>query len=300
MRRTKMQVKPAKPAQPAKGSPDFTAAYLATDADRVVEYEVRSGQVTGYTAASPSKVDELANQDAVAVFAHGALRTVLAVADGLGGHPGGDQASQLALEVLAAELERTPDEPEAVASAIQTAFQHANDALLAQGEGAGTTLVVAEVDGKQVRTYHVGDSVALLTGGRGLLKLQTVAHSPVGYALQAGWIDEAQAMVHEERHLVSNVLGDKSMRVEVGKPVALRPRDTLLLASDGLFDNLRVQELAVMVRRGALGSATVGIVEECRRRMMTPDEELSKPDDLAILMYRPIGGEPRGTQKRSR
>ena len=53
------------------------------------------------------------------------------------------------------------------------------------------------------------------------------------------------------------------------------------------------------LRRGALGDATVGIVEECRHRMVTPEGELSKPDDLAILMYRPIGGEPR-RQKRSR
>ncbi len=273
---------------------DFEAAYLGEHTEQAVEYAVRGGDVVAFTSRSPVKdgVAGEVNQDAVAVFAHGAGRTVLAIADGLGGHPGGDEASMLALVTLEHELRAAPDDPAAVRSAILAGFEHANEAILALGTGSGTTLIVAEIDRRTLRTYHVGDSGALLFGGRGRLKLETVAHSPVGYALQAGLIDEAEAMVHEERHLVSNVVGDAQMRVEVGSAIALQPRDTLIVASDGLFDNLRIAEIIELARRGPLGDAAGALVGECRRRMTRSDAELSKPDDLALAVFRPSAREP--------
>ena len=76
----------------------------------------------------------------------------------------------------------------------------------------------------------------LVTGGLGKIKLLTVSHSPVGMALESGLLDEAEAMHHEERHIVSNVVGSAGMRIEIGAKRKLAPRDTVLLASDGLAE----------------------------------------------------------------
>ena len=153
--------------------------------------------------------------------------------------------------------------------------------------GACTTMSVVEVSGRTARAYHVGDSMILLISQRGRLKHQTVCHSPVGFALEAGIIDEFEAMIHEERHLVSNVLGHKDMRIEVGSPLHLAKRDTLLAATDGLFDNLLLDEIIELTRKGSLGKAARNMADIARERMMDEFGSMpSKPDDMTFVLYR--------------
>jgi serine/threonine protein phosphatase PrpC len=153
--------------------------------------------------------------------------------------------------------------------------------------GAATTLAVAEIQGDRMRPYHVGDSLILLVGQRGKLKLESVSHSPVGFAVEAGVLDRREALHHEDRHLVSNILGAPDMRIEIGSERALAARDTLLLASDGLSDNLHVREIAERIRRGPVGEAAEALAATARRRMFDPrEDEPSKPDDLTLLVFR--------------
>src|SRR5690606_2144872 len=109
-----------------------------------------------------------------------------------------------------------------------------------------------EIQNGVIRPYHVGDSAILLTGQRGKLKMQTIAHSPIGYAVEAGLMREEEAIHHEERHVISNVIGSDQMRIEIGPPVEMARRDTLVLASDGLLDNLLPSEIVGYVRSGPL------------------------------------------------
>lgn len=264
------------------------------------------GEVAVYSACSPAR--EPPNQDAALVVSLSPERGVLAVADGLGGQPAGERASALALEELAGRLAAVgADGP--LREAVLDGFEAANRAVLELGVGAGTTLVVVEVDarsdgdgvageargapGPTVRTYHVGDSEALVVGQRGRVKLQTISHSPVAYAVEAGFLDEGEALVHEDRHLVSNVLGSPDMRVEVGSGLTLSARDTLLVASDGLFDNLSRDEVVEAIRKGPLVEAVARLAESCRARMLAPGRGRgepaapSKPDDLTIVAFRP-------------
>jgi serine/threonine protein phosphatase PrpC len=127
----------------------------------------------------------------------------------------------------------------------------------------------------------------LVVGQRGKVKLCTVSHSPVGYAVEAGLLDEKEAIHHEDRHLVSNIVGTPEMRIEVGRTLKLRPRDTLVLGSDGLFDNLHLEEVTAYVRKGPLPRAAEAVADACRRRMCEPQpDHPSKPDDLTFLLYR--------------
>jgi serine/threonine protein phosphatase PrpC len=127
----------------------------------------------------------------------------------------------------------------------------------------------------------------LLVGQRGKVKLQTISHSPVGYAVEAGYLDAEEAMLHEDRHYVTNTLGSPDMRIEIGTPVAMAARDTLLLASDGLFDNLYVGEIVDLVRKGPLVDAAARLLATCRGRMAAVQEgRPSKSDDLTFVLYR--------------
>ena len=138
-----------------------------------------------------------------------------------------------------------------------------------------------------MRPFHVGDSHLLVVGNRGKVRFHTIPHSPVGYAVEAGVLDEKGAMFHEDRHLVSNILGAEDMRIEVGPVLPLAPRDTLLLASDGVTDNLFLREIIERVRKGPLDDAGARLAAACRKRMVAPAEgQPSKDDDMTFVLYR--------------
>jgi serine/threonine protein phosphatase PrpC len=121
------------------------------------------------------------------------------------------------------------------------------------------------------------------------VKWQTIPHSPVGFAVEAGVLDEEEAMHHEERHVVSNVVGSAEMRIEIGPEIRLAPRDTVVLASDGLLDNLTMDEIIARVRKGRLDKAVRRLAVDTRRRMTCPEEgQPSKPDDTTIIAYRTL------------
>jgi serine/threonine protein phosphatase PrpC len=251
--------------------------------------EVGGGAVAVYSARSPARSSP--NEDAAGVMALAEDRAVLAVADGLGGAPAGQQASEIAVRSLVETVGRASREgQESARAGILDGFETAHEAVLGLGVGAATTLTVAEISGSSCRVYHVGDSLALVTGQRGRTRLQTLPHSPVGYGVESGLLDERDAMYHDERHLVSNAIGSADLRIDVGLPVALAPRDTLVLASDGLSDNLQTDEIVELVRKGPLVRAARRLTERVRERMEGGREgEPSKPDDLTFLIFRRTG-----------
>ncbi|MEO1574908.1 MAG: PP2C family serine/threonine-protein phosphatase, partial [Pseudomonadota bacterium] len=89
-------------------------------------------------------------------------------------------------------------------------------------------------------------------------------------------------------------LGSSKMSIEVGPSLRLKMRDTVVLGSDGLFDNLRTEEIVERVRKGPLLTAGERLQQSARRRMATPHSaQPSKPDDLTFLLFR------RGPAKKS-
>ena len=248
-------------------------------------HPIYGGTAAVYTARSPDK--QSPNEDAAALIEVNGREGILVVADGLGGLPAGEQASCLAVRKLIASVEDASADEPSLRTAILNGLEEANRAIGELGVGAGTTMAIAEIQGHTVRPYHVGDSMILVVGQRGKVKLQTVSHSPVGYAVEAGLLDESEAMHHHQRHLVSNIIGTPDMRIEVGSTIELARYDTLLLASDGLFDNLHIDEIVQRVRKGPLKRAIRAMAEECRHRMLSPREgQPSKPDDLTFLAFR--------------
>jgi serine/threonine protein phosphatase PrpC len=270
----------------AEGLEQGAKVFFGRDMDRGEIHPLCGGLASVYSARCPGK--ERLNEDAAALIAAGASSAVLVVADGLGGGPSGQQASSLAVRTLVDSIAHGMREDAMLRTAILNGLEAANRAVQQMGIGAATTVAVVELQEGTVRPYHVGDSMILVVGQRGKIKLQTTSHSPVGFAVEAGLLDEQEAMFHHDRHVVSNVVGCPKMKIELGPALRLAPRDTVLLASDGLFDNLHVEEIVERMRKGSLESATLRLLHDSRRRMNTPEEnQPSKPDDLTFVLFRP-------------
>jgi len=249
------------------------------------EIEVAGGVAVAHTCRDPFKETE--NEDTVAVIPYGPGAAVLVVADGAGGLPAGKRASLTAVTTLAAALQTAMDKTMLLRTAILNGIEAANEAVLGLANGSATTLTVVTIEGLVARSYQIGDSEALVVGQRGLVKLQTTAHSPTGFAVEAGFLDEREALHHEDRHLVSNFLGTSDMRIDVGAGVELRPRDTVLVASDGLTDNVHIDETIDRVRAGKLAESAASVVDLATRRMtVAKDGQPCKPDDLSLILFR--------------
>lgn len=264
--------------------------FCARDLDAPSIVPLCGGMAAVFTRRCPGQAD--VNEDAALLVAVDEDRGLLAVADGMGGLNGGEKASATALESLDATLRTALADGRAFRESILTGFETANTAVCDLRLGAGTTLTVVEIDARAVRTYHVGDSEALVVGQRGRRKLETIPHSPVGYGVEAGLIDEDDALHHDQRHEISNALGGAEMRVDMSHQVRLAARDTLVVASDGVFDNLSVEQIIGCVRKGPLRHAAAALQREVLRRMQDPPADSpSKLDDLTFVVYRPGRGE---------
>jgi serine/threonine protein phosphatase PrpC len=243
------------------------------------------GRIVAYTCRSPDKETE--NEDTVAVIPFGPQAAVLVVADGAGGLPAGKRASLAAVKALSDSLQQAVEETMLLRTAILNGIEAANNAVKDLGNGSATTLTVIAVEGLTVRAYQVGDSEAMVVGQRGLVRLQTTAHSPTGFAVEAGFLDQREALHHAERHLVSNFIGAADMRIDIGAEVKLQARDTIMLASDGLMDNVHVDEIIQRIRSGPLDEAVERLIALAKRRMSgASTAQPSKPDDLSLILFR--------------
>ncbi|MCP5092219.1 MAG: SpoIIE family protein phosphatase [Gammaproteobacteria bacterium] len=247
--------------------------------------DVGGGIAVAYSSRDPYKNSE--NEDTVAIIPYGPGAAVLVVADGAGGLPAGKRASLTATTTLAESLQDAADRTMLLRTAILNGIEEANDAVLALANGSATTMTVITIEGLHARSYQIGDSEAIIVGQRGLIKLQTTAHSPTGFAVEAGFLDERDALHHEERHLISNFLGSSDMSIDIGAQVKLKPRDTVIVASDGLMDNVHVAEIVECIRKGPLSAAADCAVNLARERMQREDDgQPSKPDDLSLILFR--------------
>jgi len=248
-------------------------------------YAAASGNIVTYLKKAPGKSSDI--EDSLGVYLLDKGDCVLAVADGMGGAACGTEASRIAVQALMDAITASGHSETGYRETILTALETANQAVLGLGVGAGTTVAIAEISQGGIRPYHVGDSEVLVVGQRGKVKLQTISHSPVSYAVEAGILDEQEAIHHDERHLISNYLGAGDMRIEIGSGIKLARHDTVLLSSDGLFDNLHLEEIIEIIRKGNLRNAATQLITLLNERMSgTNSKYPSKPDDAGFILYR--------------
>ena len=200
------------------------------------------------------------NEDAVA-----AGPRLAAVADGMGGAPGGEIASALAIAILAdAFTGRSPDE---LTAAVRAANRAIWDRARASGDldGMGTTICAAGLVGDgRLAVVHVGDSRAYLARAGSLTRL-THDHSVTGELVRLGELTEEAALGHPHRHVLTRALG-VGPGVELdGEVHPVASGDRLLLCTDGLFTEVPRDDIAAVMSAADGVEATA---EELVRRAL--------------------------------
>ena len=177
------------------------------------------------------------------------------VADGMGGHAGGDVASALVTRDLAKLDEPQTGSPEHAAEALRTSLLNANtmlrDTVKEHHElaGLGTTFVGFLTVGDQLSVAHIGDSRLYLFRD-GALQQITKDHTFVQRLVDSGRITEEEAQYHPRRSVLMRVLGDVESAPEVDTMVLdTRPDDIWLLCSDGLCGYVSDDDIEKILRR---------------------------------------------------
>ncbi len=269
--------------EPSTQLPPSWRLILDGQMNQIEEFSVAGGKAMVLVRRRPGRLSE--NEDSLLVAPLTANSAVLAVADGAGGLPDGCAASQRAISAIAGAL--ADDSLGSVQKRIEEGFRVAHREILELGSGAATTVSLVLIENGQLWSYHIGDSMTLIIGSGGERSFQTVPHSPVGYAVRDGLLSEEQAIRHEELHLVSNLLGIGRAEVEIKGPLRLGPGDTVVIGSDGLFDNLLIKDIAGRISKPDIAAAARELVHEVWRRMTQPSpEDPSKPDDLSVALFR--------------
>ncbi|WP_298387387.1 Stp1/IreP family PP2C-type Ser/Thr phosphatase [Ferrimicrobium sp.] len=193
--------------------------------------------ITYAAATDPGRVRSQ-NQDRL--FADG---TVFIVADGMGGHAGGNVAAEVAVSETVASLKAGHRPEIAIENANRSILDRASSELAL--EGMGTTLTMALIDTEEslADVYNVGDSRAYLLRAGDLTQL-TNDHTFVQELVDAGSITREQATTHRARHVLTRVLGVATEVEPDHFRVPLQPGDVVLLCSDGLINEVSNDEIA--------------------------------------------------------
>ncbi len=222
-----------------------------------------------------------------------------AVADGMGGHVGGEVAARVAVETLEQAFERVP-----TAAGLQEAISEANAAVWHESQvnadlrGMGTTLTAAALVGGAgghdvLALANVGDSRAYVFSEDRLVQV-TDDHSLAEERMRQGEMTEEEAAVHPQRHILTRALGVSS-EVEADMwELELRSGDRLVLCSDGLSNEVGTDEMADILR-------TVGDPGGAARRLVEAANEHGGADNITVVVIDvQVGEGGGGTETRVR
>ncbi len=174
-----------------------------------------------------------------------------AVADGMGGHEGGEWASSKLVE----KLEKIEDDEDFAAAGerVAEAIRIANQSILREAKKRdkqmGTTVVALLVRDTKYSVTWVGDSRAYLLRG-GQLQLLSRDHTQVQEMVARGIMSESDAVDHPMGHILSRAVGVRDEVVIDQVTGEVQPGDTFLVCSDGLHGYVEEQEIARLLARG--------------------------------------------------
>jgi serine/threonine protein phosphatase PrpC len=186
---------------------------------------------------------------------------VVAVADGLGGHPGGDIASKCAIDAVAQAPEEI-DGAGLVGAAHDRIIARIAEALGERSEliAMATTLTLAVLSPTgPIEVAHVGDSRAYLANGSHIVQV-TEDHTHGMDRVVAGELSLEDAKQDPDWHVMSNWLGFESYRVASYR-APVEPGDRLLLCSDGLSNMLGEDQIAEFLAIGTVERSAAALID---------------------------------------
>jgi PPM family protein phosphatase len=205
------------------------------------------------------------------------------IADGMGGHDGGQEASRLAVETVREVYDHSFDEnPQ---GALLEAFRAAHGRIIDYGErhaafhGMGTTCTAVVLCGRELYFAHVGDSRLYLIRDKRIERL-TRDHSYVGRLVESGLVRAEDAERHPQRHILTAALGaGLEIVADGGEPgLMVEAGDNLLLCTDGLWGVTTDAELEAAVSGHGPAECCASLVELARQR--------GGPDNITVQLLR--------------
>ena len=198
------------------------------------------------------------NEDQVGYFTNKAGIALAIVADGIGGHQGGEVASEMAVEHLGHYFSLTDfTQPEDGASWLKEHIAEENALIHKTGQqfkdlkGMGTTIVCLMFFGESYLVAHIGDSRAYLLR-HGEVRQLTQDHSLVNEMVQKGEITRQEAQNHPQKNIITRTLGiEESVKLDYDiKP--LEVGDLFMLSTDGLTNMVSSDQLNAVLKEDNL------------------------------------------------
>ncbi|HBE99352.1 MAG TPA: Stp1/IreP family PP2C-type Ser/Thr phosphatase [Firmicutes bacterium] len=196
------------------------------------------------------------NEDRAIILMNSDNEVFLAVSDGMGGSEKGDVASKLTIDLLKAAFKKKRKHRYLFSDKnwITRTCKNINKKIYSMAEkmrkaekksekiSMGCTLVAVLITGERMMIANIGDSRAYMLKD-GELKQLTTDQTYVEYLLKTGRISEEGAKTHPDRHILTNALGVyNSLSLSItDKPYH---GESILLCSDGLYNNLDSKEIA--------------------------------------------------------
>jgi serine/threonine protein phosphatase PrpC len=212
---------------------------------------------------------------------------LLAVADGLGGHPGGDVASRLAVQALCDHVRAHAAAALSWTELLQAGFAAAHAAVrAAAGRRAdlaemATTLTAAVLVDDWLYWAHVGDSRLNVVGAGGLRQV-TADHSPVGELVRDGLLSGAEARTHPLRHMLSRAVGFESALPPDGGAERLAAGEWVLLVTDGLTAVVPAERIEAAARQAEEP-------DDLARSLVAMAVAAGGPDNVTVVVARVAG-----------
>ena len=207
---------------------------------------------------------------------------LLALADGMGGHAGGQKASRIAVETLIREYYRPSQRP--IPESLEQAVRKANAEVMAHAEvhpelrGMGSTLTALVLQQDVVCYAHVGDSRGYLIQN-GIMTQFTQDHSLVADLVRAGVITPQDAKVHPERNIITQAIGMGDELEVDWAPLPGKPQkgQTYLLCCDGLYGQVEEEQIQTILAR------TPDLDTACQHLVALANEN-GGPDNITVIV----------------
>lgn len=234
-----------------------------------------------YGISDPGKVREN-NEDCFYIPTPESQDHFVLVADGMGGHIGGEVASSTCRDAICLHMREGHKRGLRGPDLVRDAIAKANWAIwdtarrYVRYRGMGTTLVMAMLEAGEWVLGHVGDSrIYLFRDGR--LAQLTSDHTMVQEMVKSGFLTPEQALRHPQRHLITRAMGvDDLVQPDIMR-LAARGGDVLLLCSDGLTDALDAEDILILL-------SLPDSLERRARRLVAVANQRGGPDNITVVL----------------
>lgn len=261
---------------------------------RVIETKVKEtrGSAVQYAVLSDIGKKRSLNEDRAAIFTLPNDLILAVIADGMGGHKGGDFASSTALRMIEEAFQELGNAPfqshedwtewlkETVLFINRTIYNHAIEKK--ELSGMGTTLEALLIKNDYCYGTHIGDSRVYQISERGITQI-TTDHSYVKVLVDSGEITEQEAEVHPQRNWIIKALGSERSVEPDCYSFSLESKEYLLLCSDGLSNKVSdsfIQEIVLSNRS----------LNEKVKTLVAKANELGGEDNISVILLQVPSG----------